>query len=297
MLDVIRLLKDHRIPFKEAGTHRHASTGWVQVHCPSCDKGGDGYHCGINLNFGNCNCWRCGKLDRLDVFASLIGSKKAAIKALRSYNTSSAIPGRKEVQLSSVCTLPKEAGPLQKAHRRYLRGRGFDPDELEELWNLKGTGRFGRLSFRVIAPVYFDGKLVSYQGRDYTDRAQAPYLPCLKEEEARPHKDCLYGMDMVPGRSVVVVEGIVDVWRIGPGAVATFGSGYSLEQQRLLAERYDWIYLLYDPEPEAQQKADSLAVGLEMLGKEAEVWELEEGIDPGELDKGRIKQLKNRANL
>lgn len=296
MIDVLALLKAHNIPYREAGEHRHASTGWVQVCCPQCDQG-KGFHCGIHLDFGNCNCWRCGKLDRLDVFASLLGSRRAAVRALRQYTTEGMAAKPQKIRHAATCTLPSEAGPLQDRHKRYLRGRGFDAEELEDLWDLKGTGRHGRMRFRVLAPIYLDRVLCSYQGRDVTGKAKAPYLPCRAEDEARPHKHCLYGLDMVPGRSVVVVEGIVDVWRIGPGAVATFGTGWSREQAQLLADRMDFVYVLFDPEAEAQTKADSLADVLDLAGVNVEVWEQEEGADPGELDEEDIKNIKDRAKI
>jgi len=54
-----------------------------------------------------------------------------------------------------------------------------------------------------------------------------------------------------------VVEGVFDAWRIGSGAVATFGSGYSMEQVEKIV-KYPTRAICFDNEVEAQSRARKL---------------------------------------
>ena len=152
---------------------------------------------------------------------------------------------------------------------------------LERLWDLQGTNHLGPYKFRVIAPVYFNRELVSFQGRDVTGRSKLPYKACRKTKEVRDHKHCLYGQWKVVSSNVVVVEGIMDVWRLGVGSVATFGVEYSKQQVELLSH-YQKVYILYDGDQAGRVAAGRLGVELSGFECEVEVLELDEG-DPGEM--------------
>ena len=94
----------------------------------------------------------------------------------------------------------------------------------------------------------------------------------------------MYGLDEVDTDTLVVVEGITDVWRLGPGAVATFGTGYK-PSQILMMSQFERIFLLFDSEqddPNAIKRSEELANTLSSIGKEVEIIELDEG-DPGDL--------------
>ena len=73
-------------------------------------------------------------------------------------------------------------------------------------------------------------------------------------------------MDKALGHSVVIVEGITDVWRLGPGAVATFGIEWTNEQA-LLLKNFARVFVMYDFEEEqAEEQAYKLGVTLSGLG-------------------------------
>jgi DNA primase len=172
---------------------------------------------------------------------------------------------------------------MSERHREYLRRRRFDPDYLEKEYDLKGTGHLGRYAFRLIIPIYYEGKLISYEGRDITDQQDLRYKACPLDQEVIPRKHILYTIDKVPGKTVVVTEGVTDVWRLGPGAVATFGTGFTQEQLILVTKRFDRIILLFDPDDKAQEHAEYLAWQINSLGKEAIIYELEGVEDPGSM--------------
>lgn len=186
---------------------------------------------------------------------------------------------------------------LQPKHRDYLIGRNFDPDLLERIYGLKGTGPLGDYKFRIIAPVILDGKMVSYQGRDVTGKSDLRYKACPLDLEVIHHKHTLYGVDLVKGGSVVVVEGITDVWRLGPGAVATFGTGFTKQQANMIMQKFKRVYLLFDPEPKAQQVAEELSWVLSNVGVESYIIDLGSGTDPGDMKQDDADNLMKELGL
>jgi DNA primase len=121
-----------------------------------------------------------------------------------------------------------------------------------------------------MAPIIFNGQLVSYQGRDVTGKQQAKYKACREEDEVLSHKHILYGWDKVPVglKSCLVVEGVTGVWRFGYGSLGTFGVEYSSSQIRLLAERFEKIYLLFDEDEAGERATNNMTADLSAMGKD-----------------------------
>jgi hypothetical protein len=132
---------------------------------------------------------------------------------------------------------------------------------------------------------------VSYIGRSTkTGKGEARWKACGKEHERVWHRAILYGMDLLPGNKAIVVEGCTDVWRLGPGAVGTFGIDWTEEQRRVL-KKLDRVWILFDEESQAQKKAEELAYGLSDF-TEVEILDIEQG-DPGELPLKEARGLVN----
>ena len=166
----------------------------------------------------------------------------------------------------------------------------FDPKKLIHEWNLKGTLFLGAYKFRIIAPIYFQGKLVSYQGRDITEKSPLRYKTCPKTLEILHHKHCLYGIDKAKSDYIVVTEGITDVWRLGPGAVATFGIQWNLEQAKLLMN-YKRVFIMFDKQPQAKQQAEKLANFLALTSIEVHIITLDNSDDPAEMTQYEADKL------
>lgn len=282
-VDIIKVLD------KVGVEHRYGGGRWVQICCPWCDD--HKFHMGYALDSGAFNCFRCGVHKPVETVAKLGRiSTTDAIKLMVSFKTDgrrkseerllSKHQGRK---LCGDTKLPPGVGPLGAWHRQYLARRRFDPDKLVRQWRLYGTTHLsGKWSFRIIIPVYQDGRLVTFQGRDFTGHSEVRYLSPDADECELSVKECLYGQDQVHGESVVVVEGPTDVWRLGPGAVATFGTEYTDEQLVLLAQ-YANVKVMFDGgEVAAQESAEALSRSLGMLGSSVELVTLSDG-DPGDL--------------
>lgn len=278
-------------------SHKHSRPGWINVECPRC-TGNPGYHLGFSENSGQCVCWRCGFVPLIQAVQKLSGavSWQEAREIAKRYGAAEKTDKRykREPKERNVITkFPK--GTLDyfpKRHENYLESRYFDPEYLVETWDLRATGSLGDYKHRIIAPIYYRDILMSYQGRDITGKSTAKYKACSTDEERRHHKYCLYGLDMAMSRAAVVVEGITDVWRLGPGAVATFGIKYKEAQTLLLYKHFDRIFVLFDEtDPESHKQGMKLAMQLSLMGKEAIKIDLGLDCDPGDLSEDDANYL------
>lgn len=271
--------------------HKHTRPGWVQVECPFC-TGNPGYHLGFNEGGGFFNCWRCGWHGNIEVvkFFSGVGWNQAK-EILRDYETGvgPSADSRRHIAISPL-TLPKGTTDLDARHKAYLENRGFNPADVINTWHLRATGHIGPYKHRIIAPIYHNNYLVSYQGRDWTEKSELRYKACEQNLEVMPHQNTLYGLDIATFDKVILVEGITDAWRMGRGSVACFGIDITRMQKMLLIERFNEVYVMFDDDPQAIEKADDLCNELAMMGIYTELL-LIMG-DPGGLKQKKANRYK-----
>lgn len=318
-LDIIKLYKDFHVPFMTKG-NKHCSPGWVQVICPFCEGSKD-FHLGFNISKEFYHCYRCGSHKLGPTIAALVGQSVSLTKEIIGrYRTGRHFSEEisKEIPHASKVILPGASldleiakkqsvggqissfDPVLTQHARaieYLQKRGFIGHDLTDLiktYNLHYTGITGAYNFRIIAPIYFDGDLVSYQGRDYTGLSLKRYMACPKLEEVKDHKSCLYAMDLVKTNTVVIVEGIVDQWKLGPGAVATFGQTFTLAQVKLLVSRWQRRIVLYD---KGAVQAVKLANILSGFSGKTELVSLNSEKDPGGLTVEKGKEIMRKLGV
>lgn len=189
-------------------------------------------------------------------------------------------------------TLQKPGGvkPLEIAHWEYLTNRDLDPIEIVELWDIAGTGQQRFFPWRIYIPIYFRGEMVSWTSRTISNKRETHrYLSAPAQWEIYPHKELLYGEDYC--RHVcIVTEGCIDVWKIGPGATATCGTGYSTAQ-RLRISKYPIRVICFDSDPMAQFRAKRLCRGLTIYpGKTYNIQLTSK--DAGEASKEEIKAIR-----
>lgn len=67
--------------------------------------------------------------------------------------------------------------------------------------------------------------------------------------------------------SCIVIEGITGAWRLGPGALATFGAKYTKSQFRLLYSRFKKIFILFDPDEAGETNSARLRDELRVMGR------------------------------
>jgi DNA primase len=162
---------------------------------------------------------------------------------------------------------------------------------LEAEWGLLGTGPLGEHKFRIVIPVEQGGRQVCYQTRDVTGRAKAKYLSCHDADAVVPLKSCLYGLDKCAGNNwVVITEGPTKVWRLGTGAVATFGATVSDEQVAALT-RFERRVIIFDHDEAGMDGAARLANQLAVFGGQTEALWIQGVRDVAEVNDGDALRL------
>jgi hypothetical protein len=291
-MTVIELLDELHIEHKSFGESPHVTSGWVGLHCCWCPNGSAAYGLGIHLNSLRVSCWACGSHSLGDVLATITGQPwfptvKGWIARLG--RSGAILAPSKPVHVGKY-TPPVGVEPLGPAHRKYLVKRGFDPDEIAKVWGVGGIGLALKLQFRLFIPVLVNDKPVSWTTRAIGDAA-VRYVSAKPEHESVSLKQTLYGSDKAK-QSCVVVEGPVDVWRIGPGAVALYGLSYTPAQVALIA-KYPVRAICFDSEPTAQRRARKLAADLAIWPGVTYVVQLS-GKDAAEAPAEEISELRRR---
>ena len=294
-MDIIQLYQDYTVDFLTEG-HRHCSEGWVNTACPYC-TGNPGYHLGFNLDDNYYMCYRCGWHSVSETIAKLIHVPEFEVQPIiKGYGL--LVPKRrtepvKKIRVKSF-RLPSNTRPLEANHKKYLEGRGFDPDYLEKEWNLLGTGPTSTLDtgsgsnkkilnyrFRIIIPFIWDDQQVSFDSRDITNKSMSKYMACPGDRELISHKDILYGKQEKWKKTGILVEGPTDVWRMGTSSFATSGIKYTTSQLRLVAKFFKRVAVCFDDEPQAIIQATKIVGELKFRGVDAFRVDIEG--DPGSM--------------
>ncbi len=277
--NIISLLEDNGIHLTTEGAN--CAPGWQNCRCPFCEDTSD--HLGYNVESDYFSCWKCGFHPIKNVVSELLNlTNQETYDLLARYKKRPSMwLEERMITRTTRIQLPHGTKELSHRHRLYLQQRQFDPDILADRYGLLGTEHLGDYKFRIIAPIFQNGRLVSYIGRDITNRSDLRYKACPSEKEVVSHKHCLYGIDIVQNDFVVIVEGVSDAWRLGPGAVALFGLLYSSEQIKLL-KRFKRRYIMLDSGENEFKRSKELAAMLSIFNGENIVVELGED-DPGDM--------------
>lgn len=292
-VDLLRILTQHHVDIDTT-----VNRGWVNVRCPMPSCTDTGKHGGFNLAGGYYHCWKCGSHSLSVVLRKLLRMPGDQVDALIDEN---------QGRLSALAVLNKKTAaatkiewpgkPLNAGEKKYLRGRGFDPKFLAEYYGIAGGGIGGDWRYRILVPIYQDGKLMSFLGRDITGESNMRYKNLQVEKSVRDPKACLYNLDHCTGDHVHVLEGVTDVWRMGDGFVATLGTTVTAGQTKLLSQRFRKVTFLFDPEPEAQGKARKVGAQLSALGVDVELVDLELPYDPGDLSPEEAYDIRKELGV
>lgn len=291
---IYKIYDEWRVPYSEQ------NSGWINTQCPFC--GDAGQHLGCPQEALYFHCWRCGWHPVEETLSLVLHVQRDIVRKILRQHRLDLQPHKRVDQAPKVFIhpfkYPTPVGPLAGAHQRYLKRRGFDPVQLCKEWELQGTGPVATLDnidyrFRIVIPIMWDGRVVSFQARDITGKSPFKYKACPKPREEIHHKHILYGKQEYweSSRIGIIVEGVVDAWRIGPAAAATFGIEFSMEQVLQMGKHFDRLFILYDKEPTAQRQAKKLSVKLRMLGKEVLVIDQYDGDDPGSMKESDAHNL------
>lgn len=293
-MNILQLYQDYGIQYATEG-HKHCRPGWVNTVCPFC-TGNPGYHLGYDLINNHFVCWRCGGHGLYQTIAALTHAPSFEISAIIRKYKGIAFRAEKIKVVVQSFILPTNLETLSKQHKQYLINRNFDPEKIERIWKIQGTGMHSKLGkqdwkWRIFVPIYWENKIQTFLGRSLSnDKDGKRYLVCPETRALINIKHTLYGREDKWGKSIVVVEGVTDVWRLGIGAVALYGIKYKLRQVRELKKRFKRIHIVFDDDPQAQQQALKLQAELKILGGVEAIIHTITG-DPGSMTDDDAKHL------
>jgi len=295
-MNIIQLYKDFNVPFATEG-HKHCREGWVNTTCPFC-TGNPGMHLGYNMADNYYVCWRCGWKATHKALALLIYvSEKEAKEIARKYGGKSHVKSTVTVKVGQKkFRLPPSTAPMNDRHKRYLTKRKFDPEVIEKIWDVQGTGPISLMdgisfSHRLVIPIYWENRIVSFQTRDITAKHSLRYITCPEQREIIKHKHIFY--QAIPTKdsdACICVEGVTDAWRFGYGAIATFGIKYTKYQVREISKRFKKVFVVFDDDPQAIKQSEKLTAELILRGVDA--YSIKIQGDPGDMAQTDADALK-----
>jgi len=286
MLDIQRLLGDVGVPYWTSG--KNVSEGWVSISCPMC--GDRSNHGAFGPDGWSYSCFRCGKHKVRKVITTLSSWEEAG-NLIKEYSSLMSFheTANKE-RASNVEWPPPNTVKMPSIHAEYLHARGYDPKQLRDLYGIECCYQTGAFKYRILIPVYLDGRIMTYIGRDITDKAGLKYKNLSETKSVLPAKNTVYNIDNIHD-TAIICEGVFDAWRFGAHGVAMFGLQYTAQQTRALASRLKRAFIVFDNEPQAVEKARELGAELSFQGVEVEIVSISQK-DPGEMSQEEADEVK-----
>ena len=252
----------------------NVSSGWIGIDCPFC--GDSGQHASFHLTAGGFHCWKCIKKHKTrSAIKALTGvSWREVTGIMEEYFSGFGDSSGRLIEEEIVKQPFVYPGnyPIHNEMKKYLKVRGFDPEYVIGKYQLGWGGVDGYNKLRMIIPVLFNKRIVSYQGRDITNQQKIRYQDCTKASAKIYHKNILYNLDNCNENWCIAVEGVTDVWSLGDNVCATFGTGYTDAQVIMLSDFFDRVIIWYDPGYKPQLAAQTLAARLGVMGTETKVF-------------------------
>ncbi len=293
MLDIQKLLGSINVPFWTSG--KNISDGWIAISCPFC--GDSSNHCGINSYAFSC--WKCGSKGNIKKLLAKLrgGSWNEALVLFDKYNDSLYVDSyvKKYSTVSEVAWPDHCTVELPEVHRNYIKSRGFNPTIIQELYDVRAVYQLGEWKYRLIIPIYMQGVLVSFVGRDITGKAGIRYKNLQKEKSIIPVKNATYNIDSIY-EIAIICEGIFDSWRFGIYGVAVMGLQLTAMQINTIAKRLKRAIIIFDNERIARSRAMALGEALAMQGIVVDLVDIDEK-DPGAMSQRKADELKKLLNL
>jgi DNA primase len=255
-------------------------------------------HLGYHLTDNYYVCWRCGWKATNKAIALLLRiTEQEAKEIARKYGGKSYVKSTTTVRVGQKkFRLPPSTAPMNDRHKRYLVKRNFDPEVIERLWDVRGTGPISIMdnisfSHRLVIPIYWENRIVSFQTRDITAKHFLRYISCPEQREIVKHKHIFYqAIPIKDEKACICVEGVTDAWRFGYGAIATFGIKYTKHQVREISKRFKRVFVVFDDDPQAVKQSEKLAAELVLRGVDA--YSIRIQGDPGDMSQSDADTLK-----
>jgi hypothetical protein len=234
---IIEILKQLDIPCTP-GPAKNVAPDAIGIKCPYCDDHSN--HLGIFEGDGNFSCWRCRtKGPLIYLIRKLTGWSEDKCKELIGYDSSFKDDESSDVtnrQSNQFLGLPKLFEKVTtdtdfQLFHEYMERRHIQISTI--IKNGCGICRAGRYMNRLIIPVIFNGKIVSFQAADLTGSARLKY-----DTAPGDINQYLYNYDSIKTNGkMILTEGILDTWRAGNDAVCSFGTHLTDRQRQLILDK------------------------------------------------------------
>ena len=297
---IIEILDRFDIEYWTSG--KNVTIDNVNIQCPFCDDRSN--HMGISPE-GAYHCWKCTSTG----FFPYLLSRAAGIQyeyAVQlvstphqfSKNATETLKDlwnpeqKQEIEPDIKLEFPKYCELISHDTRsklldRYLHRRQYTREDVIE----KGCYicEHGAYANRIIIPVHFRGKAVSWQAADMTGRATIKYRTAAHIKI----NQFLYGYDNIRDR-MIVVEGILDAWRLWNDVVCSFGTSIT-ERQIQLIRQADLKELIFCWDSDAYWKARQVAEEFKQTIEIVRVVKLPRGEDPDSYGYTETMELIERS--
>lgn len=203
----VQFLESNHVHFATSGPN--VSRGHVAVKCPFCGTQDPSEHMSINLQHGGWRCFRnhdhSGKSPAYLVQALISCSRERAqaivgegvflpddfLGAVRGLVAPRQSPVERAITLPPEFKRLDNDKPSAERFLRYLTSpaRGFTRKQaklLSERWGLRYCTS-GKFRGRIIFPVYFEGKLITYTGRTVYPDVELRYMTLSDDPELEEH--------------------------------------------------------------------------------------------------------------
>lgn len=288
-----------------------SNRGWVNINCPYCKNPPDThFNGGFNISNPRYSCFRCGSHSYYDVLSSVLNIPINQVNnILSSYYVNTPVEDDKKIAKGENLNLP--GGKLNEQEKQYLINRGYNINYLIDKFHIRGGGIVGEWAYRIILPIYYKRVLISWVGRTILSKddlkkykEMGVEIPRYKnldiEQSVISPKEVFFNLDNSIKDYVIIVEGPFDTLKMGNDCICSLGTSVTRQQELFLKEHYKKVFICFDNEYEAQNKARHLGRNLASLGMDVEVVNICEPFnknDPGELTYEEVKIIKDELGL
>lgn len=296
--DIFSFLNDYNIEYKESGTN--IGRNWLGVsECVFC--GAPNFHLGLHKKSKNINCFVCGGSGTLFTFIKeVLKINSYEVKNIISKYSNGYIDF-KEITTGSEVILPSNMQEsVPKSAFNYLKSRKFNAFRLKEKYGIQFTKNYSVVeteeirqdfAYRIVVPIFYKNKLVSYTARDYTGLGDPKYRHPEKTVCIEAPADIMYNTGSVKDRAVIV-EGVTDVWRMGDESISGQGIKFTKNQINQIRNlNLKRVAILLDEN--AEKQAEKLAEDLRGIVPDIRIGYLDSG-DPGDLSDKEAFLLKRK---
>lgn len=299
---VVEILKTINEPYWTEG--KNVSQDTVNIKCPFCGDDPSN-HLGVFFESGLFSCWRCRKKGSLAYLIQVItGWPRSKCDEMVSDGDISferdaeetirrIIDGEMHIAKTRGHTeftgLPQYFEPITETMKfplldSYQNRRDIGRSTLIHYGC--GICRVGKYMNRMVIPVIYGGEVVNFQAADLTGMADLKYRGAEGEIN-----NYLYNYDTIkPGGRMIMVEGVLDMWRMEVDTVASFGTHLTNRQKRLILDKHpsELIFLWDQDAYDKISQFNSDAGFFEPFIDDVRVILLPRGEDPDSLGKEAV---------